>query len=349
MKQITKISQKIIQQQSKKLFVQIAALINTSKENLNRSFNKEVTMLNWQIGKHIDETLASIEETYGLEIVATLSPLLINAFGKGYTTSSLHRIRRFYKAFSKIKIVATLSPLLSWSHFVELTNVKNDLARNYYTEICKVEHWNVRELRDRINSMLFERTVLSKKPEKLIKQEIKQLQTQKKFTENIVFRDNYLLDFLDLKDVYSEKDLETAIIVELQKFIIEIGNDFAFLSRQKRMIIDGEDFTLDLLFYHRGLNRLVAIELKLGKFKHSYKSQMELYLRWLEKYEMRVHEELPIGLILCADNKTEIMELLMIDEKRIRVANYATEMPEAKIIQQKLKKAISNAKAKIGK
>lgn len=349
MKKLTTASNKIIQQESKKLFTQIATLINTSKANLNKSFNKELTMLNWQIGKHIDEALASTEENYGLEIVATLSPLLMHKFGKGYTTSSLHRVRRFYKAFSKIKIVATLSPLLSWSHFVELTNVKDYLARSYYTEICKIEHWNVRELRDRINSMLFERTVLSKKPEKLIKQEIKQLQTHKKFTEDIVFRDNYLLDFLDLKDVYSEKDLETAIIIELQKFIIEIGNDFAFLSRQKRMIIDGEDFTLDLLFYHRGLNRLVAIELKLGKFKHSYKSQMELYLRWLEKYEMRVHEELPIGLILCAYNKTEIMELLMIDEKRIRVANYATEMPEAKIIKQKFHKAISNAKAKIGK
>ncbi|MEQ1553895.1 MAG: YhcG family protein [Ferruginibacter sp.] len=190
-------------------------------------------------------------------------------------------------AFYKIKIVATLSQLLSWSHFIELANVKDNLTSTYYTELCKIEHWTVRELRDRINSMLYERTALSKSPEKLIKQELKQLQTQKVFTENIVFRDNYLLDFLDLKDVYREKDLETAIIVELQKFIIEIGTDFAFLSRQKRMIIDGEDYTLDLLFYHRGLNRLVAIELKLGKFKQSYKSQMELYLSWLEKYEMR--------------------------------------------------------------
>jgi DUF1016 N-terminal domain len=172
MKKLTISSNKIILQESKKLFTQIATLINTSKENIHKSFNKELTMLNWQIGKHIDETLANIDDTYGLAIVATLSPLLIHQFGKGYTTSSLHRVRRFYKAFSKIKIVATLSPLLSWSHFVELTNVKNDLARSYYTEICKVEHWNVRELRDRINSMLFERTVLSKKPEKLIKQEI---------------------------------------------------------------------------------------------------------------------------------------------------------------------------------
>ena len=348
MNKLTKLSKSIIQKQSKKLFIEIATLIQQSKENVVQQVNKELTLMNWNIGKHIDESLANIEENYGLEIVATLSPLLMQQFGKGYTISSLHRLRRFYKAFPKIKIVATLSPLLSWSHFVELTNVKNRLEREYYIQLCQIEHWSVRELRDRINSMLYERTALSKKPEKLIVQELKQLQKQKKFTENIVFRDEYLLDFLDLKDTFSERDLETSILVELQRFIIEIGNDFAFLSRQKKMIIDGEDYSLDLLFYHRGLNRLVAIELKLGKFKHAYKSQMELYLRWLEKFEMRTHEELPIGLILCADNKTEMMELLMIDEKRIRIANYMTEMPEAKIIKQKLHKAIRNAQARIG-
>ncbi len=344
-----KLSKALIQKQSKKLFLEIAALIEKSKENVLKHVNKELTIMNWNIGKHINETLANIEENYGQEIVATLSPLLMQQFGKGYTTSSLHRLHRFYKAFPRIKIVATLSPLLSWSHFIELTNIKNKLEREYYIQLCQIEHWSVRVLRERINAMLYERTALSKKPEKLIVQELKALQKQKKFTENIVFRDDYLLDFLDLKDAFSEKDLETSILIELQRFIIEIGNDFAFLSRQKRMIIDGDDYCLDLLFYHRGLNRLVAIELKLGKFKHTYKSQMELYLRWLEKYEMRAHEELPIGLILCADNKTEIMELLMIDEKRIRVANYMTEMPEAKIIKQKLHKAIGIANAKIGK
>ena len=115
------------------------------------------------------------------------------------------------------------------------------------------------------------------------------------------------------------------------------------------MIIDNEDYSLDLLFYHRGLNRLVAIELKLGKFKPAYKSQMELYLRWLEKYEMRKHEDIPVGLILCAEEKKEMMELLMLNEHRIKVANYNTELPEAKIIKQKLQKAISNAKARIRK
>lgn len=216
----SKLSKSIVQKQSKKLFVEIAALINTSKEKLVQHINQELTLLNWNIGKHIDETLAQLDEHYGLAIVATLSPLLMQQFGKGYTTSSLHRVRRFYTAFPKIKIVATVSPLLSWSHFVELTNVKNNTARNYYMQLCQIEHWNVRELRDRINSMLFERTALSKKPEKLITQELKQLQKQKTFTENIVFRDDYLLDFLGLKDTYSEKDLETSILVELQKFII---------------------------------------------------------------------------------------------------------------------------------
>ena len=344
-----KISKTILLRESKKLFQTVASLIESTRDRVERNVNAELTLLNWQIGKHIDETLANTEENYGLEIVVTLSPLLQNRFGKGYTTSSLHRTRRFFKTFPKLKIVATLSPLLSWSHFIELTNVKNELARNYYTTLSKIEHWSVRELRDRINSMLFERTVLSKKPEKLIKQELKELSTNKKFTPNIVFRDNYFLDFLDLKDVYSERDLESAILVELQKFIIEIGTDFAFLARQKRMIIDGEDYNLDLLFYHRGLNRLVAIELKLGKFKPAYKSQMELYLRWLEKYEMRQHEDTPIGLILCAEDKKEVMELLMFNEQRIKVANYNTELPEAKIIKQKLQKAISNAKARLNK
>ena len=344
---LNKTNSKQIQNRSKQLFLQISKLIKDSKENVLRNINQELTLLNWHIGKHIAESLINIDERYGSEIVATLSPLLINQFGKGYTISSLHRIHRFYEAFPKYKIVATLSPLLSWSHFIELINVKNPLARAYYTQISSIEHWSVRQLRERIDSMLYERTAISKKPEKLIKQELKLLEKNKKFSESIVFRDEYVLDFLDLKDSFSEKDLETSILIELQKFIIEIGNDFAFLARQKRMIIDGEDYNLDLLFYHRGLNRLVAIELKLGKFKHSYKSQMELYLRWLEKNDMRLHEELPIGLILCADEQNEMMELLMIDEKRIRIANYKTEMPEAKIIQQKLSRAIKNAKTKL--
>jgi predicted nuclease of restriction endonuclease-like (RecB) superfamily len=347
MLQPQKISQRIVLQHSKKLFTEIAELINQSRTNVERNVNAELTFLNWNIGKHLHQTIASSGSHYGSSIVATLSQQLMNTFGRGYTKSALSRMLQFYTNFPKQKIVATLSQLLSWSHFIELANVKNELARTYYTELCRIEHWKVRDLRDKINAMLFERTVLSKKPEKLIRQELKELASNKKVTENIVFRDHYFFDFLGLKDVYSEKDLEGAILIELQKFISEIGSDFAFLARQKRMIIDGEDFSLDLLFYHRGLNRLVAIELKLGKFKPAHKSQMELYLRWLEKYEMRTHEELPIGLILCTENGKEVMELLMLDNNRIKIANYLTQLPEAKIIKQKLQKAISNAKTKL--
>ena len=345
---LTVAKQKMITKQSKVLFTNVAALIINSRNKLARNVNQELTLLNWEIGKHIAQTIENTDEIYGLEIVATLSPLLMKEFGKGYTVSSLHRIHRFYKSFSNQKIVATLSPLLSWSHFIELTNVKNPLARMYYTELCKIEHWNIRELRNKINSMLYERTALSKKPEKLIKQELTMLKKEKQFTEDLVFRDKYILDFLNLKDTYSEKDLESAILAELQNFISEIGSDFAFLSRQKRIQIDGDDYYIDLLFYHRGLNRLVVIELKLGKFKAAYKSQMELYLKWLEKYEMRKTENPPIGLLLCTENgNDEVIELMLQGNHRIKLAHYLTNLPELKIIKSKLAKAVKAAQQRL--
>jgi predicted nuclease of restriction endonuclease-like (RecB) superfamily len=206
------------------------------------------------------------------------------------------------------------------------------------------ERWSSRQLKERIDSMLYERTALSKKPAKLIEKELQVLKNEGPVTDTLVFKDPYFLDFLGLQDVYSEKDLESAIIIELQKFIIELGSDFAFMARQKRITIDEEDYYIDLLFYHRGLKRLVVIDLKLGRFKAAYKGQMELYLRWLEKYEMRQSEELPIGLILCADKSDEHVELLMLNEKRIKVARYLTALPSKEILLEKLHQAIEIAR-----
>ncbi len=174
------------------------------------------------------------------------------------------------------------------------------MQREFYAEMCRIENWSVRTLRKKIDGMLYERTAISKKPQQLIKQEIKELRDDDKLTPDLVFRDPYFLDFLGLKNTFSEKHLEDAVLRELESFILELGQGFSFVERQKRMIIDGKDFKLDLLFYHRKLKRLIAIDLKLGKFKAGYKSQMELYLRWLEKNEMQAGEEIPIGLILCA-------------------------------------------------
>jgi YhcG PDDEXK nuclease domain len=166
--------------------------------------------------------------------------------------------------------------------------------------------------------------------------ELKSLKEEDKLTPDLVFRDPYILDFLGLKDTYSEKDLEDAILRELERFILELGNGFAFLARQKRIIIDGQDFFLDLLFYHRRLKRLVALELKIGKFKAAYKGQMELYLRWLEKHEMQPEEETPIGLILCAEGNHEQIELLQLDTANIKVAEFITELLPTELLKQKL-------------
>ena len=207
-----------------------------------------------------------------------------------------------------------------------------------------IEKWSVKTLRSKIDGMLYERTAISKKPNQLIKQEIKKLREEDTLTPDLVFRDPYFLDFLGLKNTFSEKNLEDAILRELEYFILELGQGFTFVERQKRMVIDGEDFKLDLLFYHRKLKRLVAIDLKLGKFKAAYKAQMELYLRWLQKNEMQAGEQIPIGLILCAEGNKEQIELLQLNKSGIKVAEYLTQLPSKKVLQQKLHQAVQISK-----
>jgi predicted nuclease of restriction endonuclease-like (RecB) superfamily len=194
---------------------------------------------------------------------------------------------RFAEAFPALEIVSSLMRQLSWTHFIYILPLADPLQRDFYAEMCRVERWSVRTLQAKINGMLFERTALSKKPEKLARQELAALHDDDRLTPDLVFRDPYFLDFLGLKDTYSEKDLEAAILRELEAFILELGAGFAFVARQKRMAVDGEDYYLDLLFYHRGLRRLIAIDLKLGRFEAADKGQLELYLRWLEQHELQ--------------------------------------------------------------
>lgn len=206
------------------------------------------------------------------------------------------------------------------------------------------ERWSVRNLRERKNSMLYERTAISRKPEETIVNELRELQEQDKMSVDMLYRDPYMLDFLGLKDTFSEKDLESAILSELEKFILEMGTDFAFLARQKRIVIDNRDYKIDLLFFHRRLKRLVVVELKIGEFKPEYKAQVELYLRWLNKYEKAEGEETPIALILCAEKSQETIELLELDQGNIHVGQYLTQMPSKDILEAKLHLAIKNAK-----
>ena len=257
------------------------------------------------------------------------------------------QLSRFAEVFKDSQIVQTLSGQLSWSHFIEFIYPKDALQRQFYSEMARVERWSVRTLRQKVQGMLYERTAISRKPDELARQEMEALAEEDRMTPDLVFKDPYLLDFLGLEDTYSERDLEAAILRELERFLLELGTDFSFVARQKRMTIGDQDFCLDLLFYHRSLRRLVAMELKLGRFTAAYKGQMELYLRWLEKYECRPGEEPPIGLILCSEKNYEQIELLQLDRGETRVAEYLLELPPKQMLEAKLHEAISRAKGQM--
>lgn len=253
---------------------------------------------------------------------------------------------KFCELFQDFEIVATLSQQLSWSHFKELITIEDVLKRQFYTELNRLESWSVRTLRDRINSMLYERTALSCKPEELISIELQKIKEKDKISPDIVLKDPYFLDFLGLKDHYIEKDMEDAILRELELFILELGAGFTFVERQKRIVIDDDDFYIDLLFYNRKLRRLIVIELKTGDFKAEYKGQMELYLRWLDKYEKQQSEEPPLGIILCTGKKKEQIELLELDKTGIHVAEYLTVLPPKDVLQKKLQSTVKLSREK---
>ncbi len=331
------------------LIKDIINLIEQGKQKLASAVNSGITNLYWKVGQRINEEVLQNERAqYGKQIVATIAQELTNQYGGGFEERNLHRMMKFAQIFENEKILSTLSTKLSWSHFVTLMTVKDDLGRDFYTQMCKMEGWSVRVLKNKIDGMLFERTAISKKPEQLIKQELELLREENQLTPDLIFKDPYFLDFAGLKDTYSEKSLEEAILRELESFMLELGAGFTFVARQKRMIIDGEDYRLDLLFFHRKLKRLVAIELKIGKFKATYKGQMELYLRWLEKNEKQMGEESPIGLILCAEGNNEQIEFLELQNSGIKVAEYLTELPDKKVLEKKLHQVIAANRERLG-
>jgi len=326
----------------------IKKLIEKSRQNVALAVNAEITLLYWHIGKRINgEVLKNNRAEYGKQIVATLARQLTEEYGKGWGEKHLRQCMQFANVFPDEQIVYALRRELSWTHLRSLIYMEDPLKREFYIEISKLEKWSSRQLKERIQSMLYERTAISRKPEQTILNDLNELKNEQKLSADLVFRDPYFLDFLGLSDTHSEKDLETSIIVELQRFIIELGSDFAFMARQKRIIIDNRDYYIDLLFYHRRLKCLIAIDLKIGEFEAAYKGQMELYLRYLEKYEQVEDENTPIGLILCTGKNEEHIELLQLDKSNIRVADYLTVLPPKKLLQEKLHKAIEIAQQRI--
>lgn len=330
------------------LLQDIRELIVQAREQTARAVNSALVGLYWRIGKRIrEDVLQSERAEYGKQVVSALSAQLTLEFGPGFGISNLSRMMALAEKFPDERIVATLSQQLGWSHFVEIIVLDDPLKREFYAELCRVERWSVRRLRSNIDRLLYERTAVSKQPEEVVRRELAALREEDRLSPELVFRDPYFLDFLGLTDAYEEKDLERAILRELEKFLLELGGDFAFVARQKRISIDGDDYYLDLLFFHRRLSCLLAIDLKLGRFQAGDKGQMELYLNWLAKHEQRPEEQPPIGLILCADKSEEHVELLQLHNSRIRVAQYLTELPPRKLLEKKLHEAILIAKEKL--
>jgi predicted nuclease of restriction endonuclease-like (RecB) superfamily len=333
---------------SPQLLGDIRQLIENSRSALAATVNSALTQLYWHIGQRIRTDVLNNERAeYGEQIVSALSTQLQTDYGRGFSLKNLRHMLRFAECYPDVQIVSTLSRQLAWSHFLELIYLKDPLQRDFYTQMCAQERWSVRRLRERKDTLLFERTALSRQPEDLLASELAVLRESGELIPTLVLKDPYVLDFLGLNDRYLEKDLEDAILRELENFLLELGAGFTFVARQKRLQIDNDDFYIDLLFYNRRLKRLVAIDLKLGDFKAADKGQMELYLRWLAKHEQEPGEAAPLGIILCSGKKQEQIELLELDASGIHVAEYLTELPPKAMLQQKLHEAITRSRQRL--
>ena len=295
---------------------------------------------------HLD-ILGSRRAGYGEEIVSALARQLTAEHGRGFSSKNLHHMIRFAQAFEDEQTVSALQRQLSWTHFKALIYVEEPLKRDFYCELCRLEGWSSRQLHERMQSLLYERTALSRQPDGTIRQELNALRQEQQASRALLLKDPYVLDFLDLQDRYLEKDLEDAILREIEQFLLELGAGFTFVARQTRLQIDTDDFYIDLLLYNRKLKRLVAVELKTGEFKAEFKGQMELYLRWLARHEQEPDDNPPLGIILCTGKKHEQIELLELDKSGIHVAEYLTVLPPREELRKKLNQSVELARLRL--
>lgn len=330
------------------LLVVLKRLIDGARQRAVAAVNSELTLLYWSVGQRIHaHVLAGRRAEYGQEVLPKLALQLVRDYGQSFSEKNLRRMVQFASQFGDENIVVSLVRQLSWTHFIALLPLKDPLQRDFYAQMASTERWSVRTLRGRIDSMLYERTALSQQPAKLIEQELTSLRQEQTLSPEMLMRDPYVLDFLGLNDSWQERDLEAAIVREMESFLLELGAGFSFVARQKRIQLDGDDFYLDLLFYNRRLRRLVAVELKVGDFKAADKGQMELYLRWLDRHEREPGEEAPLGILLCTGKKAEQIELLELGKSGIHVAEYLTSLPPRALLTERLQKAAQQARLQL--
>ena len=260
-----------IEQISDSIYNGVSSIINDARQKIVVYVNSQANLMFWQIGKYIvDELKYETYSAYGDKILATVSQRLTEQYGKGYSYSALTRMMKVATIYNNEEMFATVSQTLSWGHFIELITIKDHTKRLFYQQLSIAEHWSIRDLREKQKAMSYERSLIATKTEKEIITTLKNT-TSEHIEPAIVFKNSYIVDFLGLSCNYTESDLEDAIVKQLEKFILELGQGFAFLERQKRFTIDKIDYYLDLLFYHRRLNCLVAIDLKHDKFRPEYK------------------------------------------------------------------------------
>ena len=348
MDEIEKNNQIVATASTQSLMQDLRQIIEQARGHVAATANYALTTMYWHIGERINrEVLGNERAEYGKQIVSQVATQLQTEYGKkGFEERTIRRMMQFAQMFPDFQIVSPLVSKLSWTHFLIVMPMKDELQRDFYLTMAAAERWSKRTLQDKIDGMLYERTAIATKPDELIKKELSTLRDDNVMSPDLVFKSPYFLEFTGLKGMYSEKSLEDCLVAHLEQFIIELGNGFSFVARQKRMIIDGEDFYLDLLFYHRRLHRLIAIDLKKGRFKAEYKGQMELYLRWLEQNEMEPGEESPLGLLLCTEGSEEQIELLQLDKAGIKVAKYLTELPPRHVLMHQIQKSLEAAKAR---
>jgi len=342
----------------------ISFVLETSRRISARSVNFLLTSTYWAVGRKIIEyeQNGSDRADYGLNLLPRLSSDLSSKLGKGFSVDNLESMRLFYLAYSAVPISETPSRKshaqipetasrnldlkllvdafsLSWSHYVMLVRrVKDEQARKFYESEVLRAGWSVRQLDRQISSQFYERTLLSKNKSALLKK------GEKPLPEDIVtaeeeIKDPFILEFLGLKDEYSESDLEDALILHLEKFLLELGSDFAFIGRQKRLRIGSEWYRVDLLFFHRKLRCLVVIDLKVGKFTHADAGQMHLYLNYAKEHWTNKEENPPVGLILCAEKDSAVAKYALEGlPNKVLAAEYKLALPNVKVLQDELKK-----------
>ena len=329
----------------KALMQDVSNFIDTAKNHIAREYNSTQVLLYWLIGKRIEEEILQSERAdYGESIVSMIAQQLLIKYGKGYSRPNLFRMIKLAQLFPNREIVSTLSRQLSWSHLILICAIEDPLKREFYMEMSRIQNWSVRALKSQVDSLLYERTGISKKPEEVIQAQLHNLKTQDQMTSDLVFKDPYFINFVGLENHHSESVLEDFILNNITDFLQELGSDFCFVTRQKRMSTGKKDRYLDLLFFNRRLSRLIAIDLKIGDFDPAYKGQMEWYLNWLDKNERLPHENKPLGIILCAGKDEEDIEYLEMDVAGIHVASYITSFDQKNILEDRLKQAIHVAR-----